>query len=130
MSRTLPEEPSGAGRGSAWAAAHEAFHATLFSGSSNRRMLAIVAGFAEEAALYRRWSVPLEVHRDVKGEHLGIMDAALERDADLAAERLRSHISLTSKLLIEHSHEIVASGKAKHAPLPGARASDNHDQQR
>jgi DNA-binding GntR family transcriptional regulator len=112
MSRTPLEEPSGGGRSTAWAAAHEAFHNALLSGSSNRRMLAIAAGFAEEAALYRRWASPLEVHRDVSSEHLGIMEAALERNPDLAAERLRDHISLTTKLLIEHSHEIVVSGKA------------------
>lgn len=102
MSRTPTEDADG-GRSAAWATAHEAFHATLFSGSSNRRMLAIVAGFADEAELYRRWSAPLEVHRDVPAEHLGIMDAALARDADLAAERLCAHISLTTKLLLEYS---------------------------
>lgn len=120
MSRTPLEESPGEGRSTAWAAAHEAFHNALFSGSSNRRMLAIAAGFAEEAALYRRWSTPLEIFRDVTSEHLGIMDAALARDADLAAERLRAHISLTSKLLIEHSHEIVVSGTAKQETLDSA----------
>jgi DNA-binding GntR family transcriptional regulator len=113
MSKTPLEEAPGGGRSTAWATAHEAFHTALFSGSTNRRMLAIAAGFAEEAALYRRWSAPLEVFRDVTTEHLGIMDAALARDSDLASDRLRAHISLTSKLLIEHSHEIVASAKAK-----------------
>jgi DNA-binding GntR family transcriptional regulator len=130
MSRTPLEEPGGGGRNPAWAAAHEAFHASLFTGSTNRRMLAIVAGFAEEAALYRRWSVPLEVHRDVEGEHRGIMDAALARDADLAAERLCGHISLTTKLLIEHSHEIVVASKAKGASSTDGRGAQDHDKQR
>ncbi len=132
MSRTPREEADGGSDSLAWSVAHEAFHAALFSGSSNRRMLAIVAGFAEEAELYRRWSVPLEVHRDVTKEHLGIMDAALARDADLAVERLCAHISLTTKLLIEHSHEILVAGNAKrdHAQLDEARRSGNRDRQR
>lgn len=93
-----------------WAAAHEAFHEALFSGSSNRRLLAIVKSFGEEAALYRRWSVPLETHRDVAAEHQAIMEAALDRNAELAAERLCDHISYTTRLLLEHSREIVAGG--------------------
>jgi DNA-binding GntR family transcriptional regulator len=105
MSRTPLDEADGSGRSLAWSAVHEAFHAALFSGSDNRRMLAIVAGFAEQAELYRRWSAPLEVHRDVTKEHLGIMEAALARDGDLAVERLCAHISLTTKLLIEHSDQ-------------------------
>jgi DNA-binding GntR family transcriptional regulator len=91
-----------------WVVAHEAFHAALFSGASNRRLLGIVGSFAEEAALYRRWSMPLETHRDVAAEHEGIMEAALGRDADLATERLCAHISATAQLLIEHADEITA----------------------
>jgi DNA-binding GntR family transcriptional regulator len=113
MSRTPLEESEDGGRSLAWSVAHAAFHAAMFSGSSNRRMLAIVAGFAEEAELYRRWSAPLEVHRDVTKEHLGIMEAVLARDSDLAVERLCAHISLTTQLLIEHSHEILTAGSAK-----------------
>lgn len=125
MSRTPLEEPDGAGRSAAWAAAHEAFHTALFSGSTNRRMLAIAAGFAEEAALYRRWASPLEVHRAVAAEHIGIMDAALARDAELAVKRLREHISLTTKLLLEHSHEIVVSGTSKSAAATDDAGSAN-----
>jgi DNA-binding GntR family transcriptional regulator len=91
-----------------WVAAHEAFHAALFSGCTNRRLLAIVHSFAEAASLYRRWSMPLETHRDVATEHVGIMDAALDRDADLASDRLCDHIQTTTRLLVEHAHEFVA----------------------
>jgi DNA-binding GntR family transcriptional regulator len=111
MSRTPREGENGGITGDDWAAAHEAFHAALFSGSTNRRLLDIVKGFAEEAALYRRWSMPYETDRDVAGEHAGIMEAALARDGDLAVERLTAHISVTTHLLIEHSHEIVAPRK-------------------
>jgi DNA-binding GntR family transcriptional regulator len=107
MDRTPRDDEDDESR-EAWAAAHAEFHAALFSGSTNRRMLGIVTGFDKEAALYRRWSMPFETHRDVAGEHRGIMEAALARDSDLAVNRLASHISLTTDLLIEHAHEIVA----------------------
>ena len=89
-----------------WAAAHEAFHAELFSGCPIRRLLAFTASLAEEAALYRRWSVPFESDRDVAGEHLAIVDAAIARDADLAVERLCSHTALTAELLLGHAAEL------------------------
>lgn len=117
MSRTSRHEEDGGMNADEWAVAHEAFHAALFSGSTNRRMLEIINDFAEEAALYRRWSMPFETDRDVAGEHLGIMDAALARDAHLAVERLTAHISLTTRLLIEHSHEIVVPRKVDVEPI-------------
>ncbi len=91
-----------------WVLAHENFHTALFSGCSNRRLLAIVASFAEAAALYRHWSMPFEIHRDVAAEHIGIMQAALDRNAPLATKLLCEHIQLTTRLLIEHADEIVA----------------------
>jgi DNA-binding GntR family transcriptional regulator len=98
--RTDPDDPS---RPSAdWASVHEAFHAALFSGCGNARLIAITEGFAHGAALYRIWSIPYEENRDVAAEHRGLMDAAIERDADLAARRLRDHISHTVDVLRAH----------------------------
>jgi len=91
-----------------WESKHEAFHNALFSGSTNKRLLAVVRSLGEEATLYRRWSVSLEAHRDVVGEHQGLLDAAIARDGDLAVERLVAHISFTTRLLLERSDEIVA----------------------
>jgi DNA-binding GntR family transcriptional regulator len=88
-----------------WAPVHEAFHAALFSGCSNGRLLAITAGFAHGAALYRIWSIPYEEKRDVAAEHRGLVDAAVTRDADLAAQRLHDHIARTAELLREHVEE-------------------------
>jgi DNA-binding GntR family transcriptional regulator len=112
LSRTPREGGGGQHFSDEWTAVHEAFHEALFSGSGNRRLLAIVRSFGEEAALYRRWSIPLEPNRDVAEEHQGIMEAALNRDADLAAERLCEHISYTAQLLLGHSREVVARSRA------------------
>jgi DNA-binding GntR family transcriptional regulator len=114
MMRTPREDAGNPDRVSdEWAAVHEAFHSSLFSGSENRRLLAIVDSFGEEAALYRRWTVPLETDRDVAAEHAGILEAAIDRDADLAIERLCAHISYTTHLLLTNSHEILEPSPSK-----------------
>jgi DNA-binding GntR family transcriptional regulator len=85
-----------------WATVHEAFHAALFSGCGNRRLISITEGLAHGAALYRISSIPYEEDRDVAAEHRGLVDAAVSRDAELAARRLHAHISNTVELLREH----------------------------
>lgn len=89
-----------------WVLAHEAFHAELFSGCTNGRLIGFTRGLAEEAALYRRWSVPFESDRDVAGEHAAIVEATIVRDVELACERLCAHITLTARLLLEHTDEL------------------------
>jgi DNA-binding GntR family transcriptional regulator len=85
-----------------WLAVHEAFHAALLGGCGNDRLLHVAAGLRDAAALYRIWSVPLghDYDRDLDGEHTGLRDAALARDADAAADRLAWHIERTSSVLM------------------------------
>jgi DNA-binding GntR family transcriptional regulator len=85
-----------------WAEAHAAFHVALLAGCGNRRLQEMAWKLREEAELYRRWSVSLgqEPTRDIAGEHRGLLDAALGRRPELAAERLADHISHTARLLI------------------------------
>jgi DNA-binding GntR family transcriptional regulator len=85
-----------------WAEAHAAFHVALLAGCGNRRLQEMAWKLREEAELYRRWSVSLgqEPTRDIAGEHRGLLDAALARRPELAAERLADHISHTARLLI------------------------------
>jgi DNA-binding GntR family transcriptional regulator len=85
-----------------WVEAHAAYHVALLAGCPNRRLLDTALALREEAELYRHWSVSLghEPDRDIVGEHRGIRDAAIARDADLAANRLRDHIAHTAQLLI------------------------------
>lgn len=113
MNRTPRADPSESLRTSEeWEASHEAFHHALFSGSKNGRLLAIVRTLGEEATLYRRWSMSLEADRDVDGEHQGLADAAIARETDLAVQRLITHISITTRLLLDRSDEIVAPRSA------------------
>ncbi|HEV7862441.1 MAG TPA: GntR family transcriptional regulator [Acidimicrobiia bacterium] len=85
-----------------WAGAHAAFHVALLAGCGNRRLQEMAWKLREEAELYRRWSVSLgqEPTRDIAGEHRRLLDAALARQPELAAERLADHISHTARLLI------------------------------
>jgi DNA-binding GntR family transcriptional regulator len=112
LSRT-PRLPGGA-INEQWLAVHEAFHAALLSGCGNDRLLHVAAGLRDAAALYRIWSVPLghDYDRDLDGEHGGLRDAALARDADAAADRLARHIERTSSVLI---------AVAEHRESPGGR---------
>ena len=95
---------------SAWLEAHEGFHASLFSGCANHRLLRVASGLRDAAALYRIWSAPLghDEGRDLPAEHRGLLEAVVARDAGLAVERLARHIERTSAVLMavaEHEEE-------------------------
>lgn len=113
----LPREDEAASNGlsNEWMAAHHAFHGALFSGCTNARLLATVEGFSKQATLYGRWSVPFETDRDMAAEHTALLDAAMDRDADLAVERLLRHIGRTTELQITQAHEIMAAPAAASA---------------
>jgi DNA-binding GntR family transcriptional regulator len=85
-----------------WLEAHETFHTALLSGCGNARLTDVARGLRESAALYRIWSAPLghDDERDLDAEHRGLLDAALERDPDIAVERLHSHIQRTTDALL------------------------------
>jgi DNA-binding GntR family transcriptional regulator len=83
-------------------AAHAAFHASLVAGCRNRRLREVATSLRDEAELYRQWSIPAgqRAGRDVAAEHRAILEAAIARDADLAADLLRAHITRTTDLLL------------------------------
>jgi DNA-binding GntR family transcriptional regulator len=85
-----------------WLTAHETYHAALLAGCGNDRLLQVAGGLRDAAALYRIWSFPLgqDEHRDLPGEHRGILEAVLARDAGQAADRLTRHIERTSSVLL------------------------------
>lgn len=81
-----------------WAYVHAEFHKALLSGCRNRRLLAAAASLRDAAEMYRRWTIPFGVDRarDSAGEHSALLNAAITREADQAAELLVKHISNTS----------------------------------
>jgi DNA-binding GntR family transcriptional regulator len=96
----------------AWAAAHAEFHQAVLDGCSSRRLRLIAAGLRDEAELYRRWSLPLgnEPDRDLPTEHRQLMEAALARDEEAAANVLQQHIQHTTRLLVDSSTPRALAG--------------------
>jgi DNA-binding GntR family transcriptional regulator len=84
-----------------WATAHAAFHTALASGCGSPLLMDIRAGLYDRSELYRRWAQPVvQESRDVHAEHTAIADAALSRDAALAAELLERHLRRTAEILL------------------------------
>ena len=100
--RTDPAAPDRPTRD--WLMAHAAFHHTLLDGCANRRLLAMANALREEAELYRRWSHPdpaagpAPADPTLPEEHRELLDAALARDPDRAADALGRLINLTAGL--------------------------------
>jgi len=90
-----------------WAEVHSAFHDVLFAACPNTRLLRIVRQLAEEAAMYRRWSVALVLSNpQADAEHQALLDAALAGDWERGAQVLCTHI--------EHTREMLTAYVAAH----------------
>ncbi|WP_410597287.1 GntR family transcriptional regulator [Amycolatopsis sp. lyj-23] len=92
-------------RNEEWARAHLEFHHTLIKACGNVVLLDICDRLSDAAEVYRAWSGPggEERHRDVAGEHQGLVDAALAHDAELAVARFEAHVSRTREIVLESS---------------------------
>jgi DNA-binding GntR family transcriptional regulator len=80
----------------AWEAAHRRYHFTLLSACGMPLLLRFIANLHDLSDRYRR--LFLLAHpgdRDVPGEHQRIMEAALERQPEVATALLRQHIQRT-----------------------------------
>ncbi len=84
----------------AWAEAHRRFHRTLLEGCGNDVLLATFDRLWIDSELARRWSTRHNPGRDGIAEHRAIEQAALARDAGLAADLLSRHLSRTAAGLI------------------------------
>lgn len=85
----------------AWSEAHSAFHLALVAGCGSPWLLRIRANLFALTERYRRLSVPLRREdRDVNAEHKGLMQATLERNADLASGLISDHLLRTTRILL------------------------------
>ena len=81
----------------AWNAAHDDFHVALVSACGSKRVLGLQSRLAEQHNRYRRMLMGANIPRKlIVDEHRAIADAALSRDAELAAALLRRHMRITS----------------------------------
>lgn len=79
-----------------WEARNRDFHQALISACSSRWMHHFLGILYQQAERYRRLTITrMPIPRDVHGEHQGILDATLARDADLATRLLSEHIGMT-----------------------------------
>jgi DNA-binding GntR family transcriptional regulator len=91
-----------------WARAHTQFHSALLSACTSPRLIDLAAAMRETAELYRRWSgrfTTRGAQRDVAGEHLALMQAALDRDAERAAVLAGEHIDKTTEVLTDYAEQ-------------------------
>ena len=123
LSRTryLPAEP-GETTTEEWARAHAEYHSALLSACPSPRLRDLAASLRETAELYRRWSGLTEAQetRDVPAEHRGLMEAALDRDADRAVVLLTDHINKTATLLQSYLESGAACDLAEPDAGPAA----------
>lgn len=123
LSRTPEREPGDPQRMSEeWSAAHAAFHQALVDACDSPWLLRLREMLYNQSERYRRLSVPLaEVARDLNGEHRGLVDAALARDAGQARALMAQHLELTTRMLLEQSWPVDgSSGPTPDAVAPGA----------
>jgi GntR family carbon starvation induced transcriptional regulator len=77
-----------------WDRENRAFHLALIDRCQSEWLLRFVQTLAEHSERYRRQAIALRAvpKERIQREHQAIFDAAIERDASLAAELLKRHI--------------------------------------
>jgi DNA-binding GntR family transcriptional regulator len=85
----------------AWVHAHAEFHQALADGCTSRWLLKIRRSLYSQAERYRQFSgIVRDVSRDVSAEHRGLMNAALSRDEQQMAARIRDHFTTTMNIIL------------------------------
>jgi GntR family carbon starvation induced transcriptional regulator len=97
----------------AWVSAHGAFHAALASACDSRWSLTIREMLYAQSERYRSLSKIAEPKRNVDAEHKGLLDACLQRDADLACKRMEAHLRRTMQILLTSPRLSAASGRGQ-----------------
>ncbi len=91
-----------------WEQYHIRFHEQLVSECKLPKLLEFRSILELQARRYRRIAVHyLTSPRDDLGEHRDIQDAALARNGDLAAERIRNHYMRTVEIILSNEGELV-----------------------
>ncbi len=86
-----------------YARAHKAFHDLLVSPCRSEWMKRFRKTLQDHSDRYRRLATNHnDDGRDIDGEHRALMTAALERDADRAAQLISEHVHRTARVLARH----------------------------
>lgn len=93
-----------------WNERHLGFHQALVGGCPNLVLLQMRGLLSDRAERYRHLAVRyLKTPRDDRAEHEAMADAVLSRDCALAERLVRSHIEITSQILLAEIDEGVVS---------------------
>ena len=93
---------------SEWVDRHAAFHAALVSACGNRRLLDSIGQLYQQSERYRGLSIYVEGERDIDAEHQGLVDAALDRNAERLVELMCAHLRTTTLKIISASRASAA----------------------
>ena len=100
LDRTPRHQQQHVDRNPAWEQAHRVFHRALIEGSGSRWLTDTCERYFEAAERYRHLARIAGVSRGgQKDEHRAIMQAAVDRKADEAVERLSMHFDRTAQLV-------------------------------
>jgi DNA-binding GntR family transcriptional regulator len=99
--RRAPEDPLHTN--DRWAECHREFHLALVAACDVSLLLDLSRTLFDSSELYRRWAAPSAraTVRDIDGEHAGIVEATLARDAAEAVRRLSGHYQETMEVILE-----------------------------
>jgi DNA-binding GntR family transcriptional regulator len=84
-----------------WVDRHAAFHVALVAACGSRRLLALHSQLYQQSERYRGLSAHIETGRDVETEHQALVDAALDRNADLLVGLSVTHFRKTTSLIVD-----------------------------
>ena len=98
LSRTVSAERVN-DHNAAWAADEE-FHFAVYAAAGSPWLLRVIRPLWETSERYRRLSLsPSHDFRDRYTEHMGILEACVVRDQELAADRLGTHLARSANRL-------------------------------
>ena len=90
-----------------WETAPRDFHFALLSACDSEWLMLFISTLFECSTRYRKAVVQSDKHikRDITGEHQGIMDAVIDRDADKACALLTEHFDETTEFILASMDE-------------------------
>lgn len=86
-----------------WVEAHDNFHKKMLSACGLPVLIDLTSVLADENSLHRRWSAPSHksASRNMDQEHRNILQAVVDRDAQLAGRLLREHYTESMRNILE-----------------------------
>lgn len=97
--------PTSPEKHTSWADAHRHFHETLISGCGSPWLIRLCRLLYDKTERYRNvaFRSPSSENRNTNDEHKALLDAAMERNADVFSHHLAAHYSKTTSIILEEN---------------------------